>query len=407
MMREILKDGLTSLVLGASLLGWVSAASAVTLTTGADTYIREKLPNNSQGNALVAEWNGSDGGGENHALIYFPIFQDEGGPVDPAVVIGNPDFRAFLRLEVINAGQGGSFHRLAVPFDESSTWNSLGGSGVLPGSNAELVADALTGNLAIGYQEFEVTPSVEAWAAAAGSNFGWGIIPVGSNGVKFASFESGNGPVLVLGTQEDYVSAGASGTVWSYYDAISAGDPLYPIDGMGRPWTDVDYDDSGWPIGTGQFGYGDGDETTVVASRHISYLFRTTFDAGDVPDELVLDLLRDDSAVVYLNGVEQMRDNLPAGAIDAATLTSAAGIENHRSTFYLETTDFLPNQTNTLAVEIHNESASSNDISFDLALRGVVHVSPVPEPAGIIQLLAGAAGLSLIRSRKRSRAHAR
>jgi len=264
-----------------------------------------------------------------------------------------------------------------------------------------LVADALTDNLSTGYQEIEVTPSVEAWAAAAGSNLGWGIVPLGSGSVKFASFESGNGPVLVLGTQEDYVTAGATGTVWSYYDTIAAGNPLYPVDGMGRPWTDVDYDDSGWPIGTGQFGYGDGDETTVVASRHITYLFRTTFDAGDAPDELVLDLLRDDSAVVYLNGVEQMRDNLPAGTIDASTLTSAAGIENHRSTFYLDTADFLPNQTNTLAVEIHNESASSNDISFDLALRGVVQISPVPEPAGVLQLLAGATGLGLIQSRKR------
>jgi len=398
MARTILNRRLGAVILGISLFGWVPAASAVTITTGTDTFVREALPDTSHGGRLIAEWDGSDGGGENHALLYFQIFQDEGGPVDPAVVTGNPDFRAFLRLEVINEGDGGDLHRLTAAFDENSTWNSLGGNGVLPGTNAELAADALTADLVEGSHEIEVTSSVEAWAATAGSNFGWGVLPSGSNGVEFASFEDGNGPVLVLGTQEDYVDAGAAGTVWSYYDAISVGDPLYPLDGLGRVWTEVDFDDSGWSTGTGQFGYGDGDETTVVTGSHITYLFRTTFVGGDAPDELVLELLRDDSAVVYLNDVELLRQNLPAGAIDASTPSSATGTENHLSTFYFDATDFLPNQTNTLAVEIHNASSSSSDISFDLALRGVVHVSPVPEPGGALQLVIGAAFLALIQS---------
>jgi hypothetical protein len=389
-----------SVILGISLLGWIPAASAVTLATGTDTFVREAQPNNAYGGGLIAEWDGSDGGGENHALLYFPIFQDEGGPVDPVAVTGNPDFRAFLRVEVINEGNGGDLHRLTAAFDESSTWNSLGGSGVLPGSNAELVADALTPFLGVGYHEIEVTPSVEAWAAAPGSNFGWGIVPTGNNGVEFASFEDGNGPVLILGMQDNYVDAGPLGTVWSYYDTISAGDPNYPVDGMGRVWTQTDFDDSGWSTGTGQFGYGDGDETTVVAAGNVTYLFRTSFSGGDAPDELVLQLLRDDSAIVSLNGAEVLRDNLPAGALDASSPSTATGIENHLSSFYLDPAGFLPNQTNTLAVEIHNVSSSSSDISFDLALRGVVHISPLPEPGGVIQLVIGAVFLALIQSRK-------
>ena len=58
--------------------------------------------------------------------------------------------------------------------------------------------------------------------------------------------------------------------------------------------------------------FGDGDEATTVSGGNITYLFRTTFMAGDAADELWLELLRDDSAVVYLNGVEVLRDNLPA-----------------------------------------------------------------------------------------------
>jgi hypothetical protein len=388
-------------ILGISLLGWLSTASAVTLTAGTDTYVRGKSPDTAHGGALVAEWDASDSGRENHALIYFPIFQDEGGPVDPAVVTGNPDFRAFLRLEVVNGGDAGDLHRLTVAFDENSTWNSIGG-GVLPGTNAEPVADAFTADLGVGEHEIEVTPSVEAWAATPGSNFGWGILPTGNDEVKFATFEDGNGPVLVLGVQEFYVDAGAAGAVWSFYDAILAGDPNYPLDGLGRFWTDPDYDDSSWPTGAGQFGYGDGDETTLVVGSHITYLFRTSFSAGDAPDDLVLDLLRDDSAIVYLNGVEVLRDNLPGGAIDASTPSSITGPENNRSTFYLDPLDLLPNATNTLAVEIHNASSASSDISFDMSLRGVEHISPVPvpEPHAALQLVVGAAFLALIRSRK-------
>ncbi len=388
-------------LLGAALFAWISPASAVTLTTGTDTFVRESAPNASQGGALVAEWDGADAGGENHALLYFPIFQDEGGPVDPVVVTGNPDFRAFLRMEVVDQGDAGDFHRLTSGFVENSSWNSIGG-GVRPGSNAELAADIATQDLAVGLHEIEVTSSVEAWAAAPGSNSGWGILPSGNNGVEFASFEDGNGPVLVLGVQDDYVDAGAAGTAWRYFDAISTGNPNYPIDAWARVWTDPDFDDSSWPTGTGQFGYGDGDENTLVAANRITYLFRTSFLAGDTPDDLVLRLLRDDAAIVYLNGVEVVRDNLPAGSINASTPASSTGAENHLSTFYLSAAAFLPNQTNSLAVEIHNVSSTSTDISFDLSLRGVLHISPVPvpEPHGALQLVIGSACLALIRSRR-------
>jgi hypothetical protein len=173
---------------------------------------------------------------------------------------------------------------------------------------------------------------------------------------------------------------------------------------LGRVWTDPDFDDSSWPTGAGQFGYGDGDETTLVVASGITYLFRTSFSTGETPDELVLELLRDDSAIVYLNGVEVLRDNLPVGAIDASTPSSSTGPENNRSTFYLDTAEFLPDVTNTLAVEIHNASSSSSDISFDLSLRGVVLISPVPEPHAALQLVIGAAFLALIHSRRAARA---
>jgi hypothetical protein len=45
-------------------------------------------------------------------------------------------------------------------------------------------------------------------------------------------------------------------------------------------WNSTTYDDSGWKSGAGQFGYGDGDETTQLDygpdanNKYISYYFR-------------------------------------------------------------------------------------------------------------------------------------
>jgi hypothetical protein len=371
-------------------------AIGLTLTTGTDTYVREAAAGTSHGGGARVEWDGSDGGGENHALLYMPIFQSEGGPVDPAAVLAAPNFAARLRLNVANEGDGGQLHRLNQGFAENETWNGMpGGAGVQPGVNAAAAPDATTPDMGVGVHTIDVTASILQWAASPAGNFGWGILPTGGNGLELSSFESGNGAELVMGDFTDYVTPGALGTSWSFYDQIVAPDPSYPTDGSGRDWRELAFDDSGWGSGAGQLGYGDGDETTTVAANEITYLFRTTFLVGDRPDQLLLDLLRDDAAIVYLNGVEVLRDNLPAGAIDAATPSSATGTDNLLSSFDLDPSLLLANQLNVLAVEIHNASTSSSDVSFDLALMGVDDgiFSPVPEPnalalwAGLLTLL--------------------
>jgi hypothetical protein len=81
--------------------------------------------------------------------------------------------------------------------------------------------------------------------------------------------------------------------------------------------------------------------------------------------------------------VEVIRDNLP-GTVDASTTASSVGTENGRSTFSIDPLLLNANGLNTLAVEIHNVSTSSSDISFDLGLLGLgdaaILSAPVPEP---------------------------
>jgi hypothetical protein len=84
---------------------------------------------------------------------------------------------------------------------------------------------------------------------------------------------------------------------------------------------------------------------------------------------LTLRLARDDGGVVYLNGTEVFRSNMPTGTITYTTQASSTG---SASTFVQTTVNpslLLPGE-NVLAVEIHQASPSSSDISFDLELIG-------------------------------------
>ncbi len=100
-----------------------------------------------------------------------------------------------------------------------------------------------------------------------------------------------------------------------------------------------------------EFGYGDGDETTVVgygpsaSSKYITTYFRTSFTAESAPDDLTLQLLADDGAVVYLNGVEAVRDNMPTGPITAdtrAVVNRAGSAEQAVRTFGVDPSLIIP-----------------------------------------------------------------
>jgi hypothetical protein len=87
--------------------------------------------------------------------------------------------------------------------------------------------------------------------------------------------------------------------------------------------------------------------------------------------------VRDDGAVVYINGVEALRNNMPGGDITYRTWASGSGVPvggTDESTFnmYDIDPDLLVEGTNVIAVEIHQVSATSSDISFDLELVGLI-----------------------------------
>src|SRR5204863_4574307 len=87
-----------------------------------------------------------------------------------------------------------------------------------------------------------------------------------------------------------------------------------------------------WKSGRAQLGYGDGDESTVIGygsnanNKFVTTYFRRSFNVTNPASitSLQLQLLRDDGAVVYLNGQEIVRSNMPSGTVAYSTLASAA-----------------------------------------------------------------------------------
>jgi len=137
------------------------------------------------------------------------------------------------------------------------------------------------------------------------------------------------------------------------------------------------FSDSTWSTGNAELGYGDGDETTVVgygsnsSAKYITTYFRKSFSVNDASSVhgLTLNLKRDDGAVVYLNGVEIARSNISTtGTISYTTLAPDASDDGKTWFQYSIPKTALVTGNNVLAVEIHQSSASSSDISFNLEL---------------------------------------
>jgi autotransporter-associated beta strand protein len=166
----------------------------------------------------------------------------------------------------------------------------------------------------------------------------------------------------------------AAGSVWKF-NAAGAD--------LGTAWRSHSYNDAGWSNGPTQIGYGDGDEATPInvgAGRpqivYFRHAFTLTAEEIGALSNSVLSLLRDDGAVVYLNGTEVRRDNMPAAPATIAYNTPALiGVGNaDENTFFpspLHPGLFVPG-TNLLAVEVHQNDPASSDISFDLKLEGLV-----------------------------------
>lgn len=183
-----------------------------------------------------------------------------------------------------------------------------------------------------------------------------------------------------------------TGSRWRWYtdgpglgsSAVTEGTPTWSA----ADWKHPAFNDSAWGEGPAQLGYGEGDERTVIpfgpnsASKWITAYFRKRFSvpADATFTSLTLRLLRDDGAVVFLNGREMARSSIRDGAVVGATPADGAPDDGQSFlTIPLSASALRPGE-NLLAVELHQASPASSDASFDLELSATRSVETTEDP---------------------------
>lgn len=169
----------------------------------------------------------------------------------------------------------------------------------------------------------------------------------------------------------------------------------YKDDGsnQGTGWRASGFDDSSWPSAAAEFGYGDGDETTLLnacgtvaqtptcTNKYITTYLRKKINIPSLSgfQNIKFNTFRDDGIVVYVNNIEVYRSNMPTSTITyttgASTAVSDDGETLQTQTVTLAASSFIVGD-NTIAVELHQQNGSSSDVTFNMEILGV---PPVPE----------------------------
>ncbi len=182
------------------------------------------------------------------------------------------------------------------------------------------------------------------------------------------------------------------GSAWSYFDAGR----LPAID-----WMEPNYKDRLWFRGPARLGYSKDREDNEVTQvgygpdserKHITTYFRSRFELED-PDKISsieIRLQRDDGAVIYLNGKEIVRDNMPASEISYETLALQVVGRDNEARFFTHRIEAPPLRPgwNVVAAEVHQQTPSSSDLGFDLEIAATIESEhPSDHPSNSIAIL--------------------
>ncbi len=321
-------------------------------------------------------WRYDDSGADLGTAWRSTMFDDQGWPVGATEIgFGDGD-----EATVVNAGNTTYYAR--TTFDHN-------GGALPPSLELSLKADdgaavylngveVLRDNLPDGPLTAETKAST--WRAGAAEGFATHIVSAdalvkGTNSiaVEVHNIWSGNSDLgfdLRIASSTEPAPPGpdvateliAPRSSWHHADS-TAGEPADWQQGLPAP------------ADPAQFGFGEGDEATELTLGAEAYYFTSTFDMADAAavSQLDLSLLADDGAVVYLNGTEILRANMPAGPISPTSrpLQWVSGADETFVDHSIPKNIFdgvLTDGQNTVAVEIHNYWPGNPDLSFDLSL---------------------------------------
>lgn len=154
-----------------------------------------------------------------------------------------------------------------------------------------------------------------------------------------------------------------SSDVWHYLSGNS---------NPGTNWNQLNFDDTAWNTGSGGIGYGDGDDHTIIDVTPSVFL-RMKFELKDLSnvETGVLHIDYDDAFVAYINGVEvaragisgnppvfhQLADNGHEAVMFSGGMPTEIQISKDKLPIFMNSGE------NILAIEVHNATANSSDMT--------------------------------------------
>lgn len=135
---------------------------------------------------------------------------------------------------------------------------------------------------------------------------------------------------------------------------------------LGEGWRAPGFVDGSWATGAGLFFDEEaelpGPKSTPLASGRNTYYFRTRINVSGDPSMKLFAMrpLVDDGAVIYVNGVEAARVNMPTGVVNHATMASVSIPNATLSSPVSLSSALFVTGTNVLAVELHQSNVATN-----------------------------------------------
>lgn len=204
----------------------------------------------------------------------------------------------------------------------------------------------------------------------AATTYTYSVVAVGTTGLTSTAGTASattpaqpptGGPVVLI----------PGGSTWSW---------LYSNNAWPAGWTNVAFDATTWATGRAPLGFGfTGVQTNIdvpapTTNRPRSALFRHTFTLTDIAELSAISATTraDDGVVVYLNGAEIGRSNMPAGPVTASTYALTA--PRTTAAVAAPVTFTIPSSllnagTNVLSASVHLNYRGTADVSFDLTMN--------------------------------------
>ncbi len=220
----------------------------------------------------------------------------------------------------------------------------------------------------------EAQPKKWAFPDATLEPNGFHVVWMSGSGKTELSPEEFVTSALTIPMEEELIAANAR---WKYWTAEPGTNsiPASPVEFEGaripQGWTELEFDDSNFKVGTAGFGYGDEDDKTELPSGTTCVLLRHQFtlEKPVSSETLVLQMEYDDGFVAYLNGTRVCAANANRGKLTVNSLASESHESAGAERFDLsEHADLLRLGKNVLAIVGLNTHAKSTDFSLNPAL---------------------------------------